>query len=290
MALDNLNIGVGFEPRDKIHPLASPPGKEVIIHIAPIQRDDASPWKIEVLRHGHVCAFAIGHIPQDRQPAIMVQQQMQFHRTLGLAPVSPVKHAGTQLDGGAVQGQQTILESEFLAGTNRLALGQQIIEQLLKQLPRPVGVGIGESRTLGFALQTQVLQFTLATLQTITDFPQRARLSQLAEKHGDKLRPTGKTSGVPLRFELADVPGEIRALKERQNLGKQTGSADHLRSPLMMGCGFNFTRISSKTEIFFSHFQNLIWTLVSGATKLLSRPARSTKSLVFHAEGNNWRP
>src|SRR4030095_11391919 len=192
----------------------------------------------------------------------MIQQQIQFHRTLGLAPRRPVKHAGTQLDGGAVEGEQTIFEAEFLPGTDRLALGQQIIEQFLEQLPWPVGIGIGQSRTLGFALQPEVLQFTLATLQAITDFPQRTSLSQLAEKHRDKLRPTAKTSRVTLRFEFAHVSGEIRALKERQNLGKQTGSADHLRSPLMMGCGFNFTRILIKDGDLFQPFSNLIWTPV----------------------------
>src|SRR5213594_4480361 len=182
----------------------------------------------------------------------MVQLQMQLHRTLGLAPVSPVKHAGTQFDGGAVQGEQTVLEAEFLPGTDRLALGQQIIEQFPEQLPWPVCIGIGESRTLGFALQPQVLQFTLATLEAVTDFPQRASLSQLTEEHRDKLRPTAKTPRVTLRFEFAHVPGKIRALKERQNLSKQTGSADHLRSPLMMGCGFNFHPHSHQRRRSFS--------------------------------------
>src|SRR5215211_7144643 len=187
---------------------------------------------------------------------------MQFHRTLGPTPMSPVKHAGTQLDGGAVESQQAIFESKFLPGTDRLALGQQIVEQLLEQLPRPMGVGIGQGRTFGFPLQPQVLQFALATLQTVSDFAQRTGLSQLAEKHRDKLRPTAKTSGMTLRSEFAHVAREIRTLKERQNLGKQTAGADHLRSPLMMGCGFDFTRILIKDGDLFHPFSNLIWTLV----------------------------
>lgn len=101
---------------------------------------------------------------------------------------------------------------------------------------------------------TQVLQFAFAAAETIADLPQRASLGQLAEKHRHKLRPTAKTPGVTLRFEFTHVPGEIRALKERQNLGKQTGSADHLRSPLMMGCGFNFTRILIKDGDLFQPF------------------------------------
>jgi hypothetical protein len=52
-------------------------------------------------------------------------------------------------------------------------------------------------------------------------------LGQLAEEHGYKLGPTGKTSGVTFGFEFPDVASEIRALKERQDLGKQTGSAVH---------------------------------------------------------------
>lgn len=69
---------------------------------------------------------------------------MQFHRALGLSPVRPIEHAGTQLHGGAVQGQQPILEAEFLLWADGLTLGQQIIKQPLEQFPRPVRVGIGK--------------------------------------------------------------------------------------------------------------------------------------------------
>src|SRR5437667_999586 len=66
VALDNLNIGVGLESRDKVHTLASPPGEKPIIHIPAVHRDDTSPWKIEVLGHGHVPAFAVGDMSEDR--------------------------------------------------------------------------------------------------------------------------------------------------------------------------------------------------------------------------------
>src|SRR6266849_4404061 len=179
---------------------------------------------------------------------------MQLYRTLGMAPMSPVKHAGTQLHGGAVHSVQAIFEPEFLPGADGLALDQQVIEQFLEQLPRPMGVGIGQSRTFGFALQPQVLQLALAAFETISDFSQGASLSQLTEKHRDKLGPTGKTSSVTLRFEFTHVPCEIGALKERQNLGKQTRRADHLRSPLMMGCGLISTCILIKDGDLFQPF------------------------------------
>jgi hypothetical protein len=42
----------------------------------------------------------------------------------------------------AVHGKQPVLELELLLGPDRLALAQQIIEELFLEFPRPMGVGV----------------------------------------------------------------------------------------------------------------------------------------------------
>src|SRR6185369_4016559 len=115
--------------------------------------------------------LAVRHKPKDRQIPVVIQEEVEFNGALGLTPASPVKHAGTQLDGGAVEGEQTVFEPEVFPGADGLALGQEVVKEFLEELPGSVRVGIGERGTLGLALQAQVLELALATLEPIGDFP-----------------------------------------------------------------------------------------------------------------------
>jgi hypothetical protein len=99
----------------------------------------------------------------------------------------PVKYAGAQLDGGAVQRQQPILKSKLFPVTDRLTLGQEIIEEPFIAFPRSVSICVGESGAFGFLLQSQMLEFAFPGLQSVGDFPQRARLRKLAKEHRHEL-------------------------------------------------------------------------------------------------------
>jgi hypothetical protein len=50
----------------------------------------------------------------DWQITIVIQQQMQFHRSLGLAEGRPIEHAQTQINNAGVQTQELIFEAQLL--------------------------------------------------------------------------------------------------------------------------------------------------------------------------------
>ena len=79
---------------------------------------------------------------EDRQIAVVIQKQMQFHRSLGLAERRPIEHAQTQINHAGIQTQELILKTQFLLRRQFRAL-QQVVERLFEQLPRPLGVGVG---------------------------------------------------------------------------------------------------------------------------------------------------
>ena len=140
-------------------------------------------------------------------------------------------------------------------------------------------------KLIGSFLKKWLEDLSHATLETISNFSQRASLSQLTEKHRHKLRPTAKATRVTLGLEFAHVSGKIRTLKERQNLGKQTRCADHLRSPLMMGCGFNFTRILVRDGDLFQPFSkpNLDSSVTDPFPFLLSRVFNMIERRIIEA-------
>jgi len=94
--------------------------------------------------------FALRDHCEGRQIAIVVQQQMKFHRSLCAAELGPIKHGGAEIDHRGIQAQQRILETElsllsgfWLAGHQHLALRQQLLKHRALQLPRPMLIGVG---------------------------------------------------------------------------------------------------------------------------------------------------
>ena len=149
--------------------------------------------------------FAFGDDREGRQIAIVVQQQVQLHRTFGQAKLGPIKHGGAQIDHRGIQAQQGILETEFLlfpgswlAGRQDLALRQQLLKHRALQLPRPMFVGISQGGASRSGGQPQMTKFSFAGSQAPTDFPQGLGVPQLTKEHSDELAPTTEAAGMPL--------------------------------------------------------------------------------------------
>jgi hypothetical protein len=64
-------------------------------------------------------------------------------------------------------------------------------------------------------------QFPDAAAQAVADLAQRIGASQLAEQHGDELRPAGKALGGALGSVLLDQRGELGAGKMLEQLIEQ---------------------------------------------------------------------
>src|SRR5258708_14607098 len=134
--------------------------------------------------------FPFGDHREGRQIAIVVQQQMQLHRSFGQAKLGPIKHGGAEIDDRGVQAQQGILESElpllprsWLAGRQDLALRQQLLKDRLLQLPRPMFVGVGQRGASRSRWQTQVPKFSFTRGQASADFTQDRKSTRLNSSH-----------------------------------------------------------------------------------------------------------
>jgi hypothetical protein len=78
-----------------------------------------------------------------------------------------------------------------------------LVEQLEKdrsvELPGAVLIGIRQSGAIGGG-DAKIFQFPLAASNPLGNFPERMGSTQLTEKHGYKLTPASKSSGMPLSF------------------------------------------------------------------------------------------
>src|SRR5258708_5526284 len=146
---------------------------------------------------------------------------------LGSLVGGPVEYRQTQFDHRAVDRQQFVLESEFtlvILGF-LLASAQQILEDILIQLPRTVLVGVGQGRVRRRAIHAQMLQLPLAASQAARDLSQRLGMTKLAEHHRAELVPTGE----PVLPVLGLLYGgfELQARDELQNLTENAAYSIH---------------------------------------------------------------
>ena len=89
---------------------------------------------------------SFGQMSEDRQITVVIQKQMQFHRSLGLAEGRPIVHAQTQINHAGVHAQELVLEAQLLFWRQALCQAKLIVEDLLEQLPRALRVGVGQCR------------------------------------------------------------------------------------------------------------------------------------------------
>ena len=152
----------------------------------------------------------------------MVQQNVRFDATLGPAKLGPGKQFQAQRDGGRIQRQQLVLETELL-----LALPQpfRITEplerrkkQILIQLGRAVFIGIGESGFIRRLADAEMNQFAQATAQAVADLAQGVGVGQLAEQHRDQLGPAAKAFGAPFGVVFLDQRSELSSGKMLEQL------------------------------------------------------------------------
>ena len=98
------------------------------------------------------------------------------------------------------------------------ALGVELFEHALIQLPRAVLVGVGQRRAARRRFHTEMSQFAFRTGQPAADLAQRLRLGELAEQHRDELRPAAETPCVALGVVLAYGLFKFSARKQRGDL------------------------------------------------------------------------
>jgi hypothetical protein len=65
--------------------------------------------------NGHIVFLAIGNVDIDRKVSVMMQKQMEFDQSFGPAKLRPGEKGQAQRDGGRIEREELVPESEFVA-------------------------------------------------------------------------------------------------------------------------------------------------------------------------------
>ena len=121
-----------------------------------------------------------------------------------------------------------------------LATLQYGFEYGLIKLPRPVLIGVTQSRRFRTLFDSQVDRLAFYCRKATADLTQALGMTKLAEEHRHQLLPAGETACVPLRIVLLHGAFEFQPGKELENLAEYAAYSSHGRGlllPLEIGSG-----------------------------------------------------
>lgn len=152
------SISVLLHPGDKEDPPGTARGKPVEVVVAAVEDHDA--FRL-VAQGGADAAFVRVVLSDDGvagQRSFMIEQQMQLHCSHRAPMLRPVEECGAQRDQSRAEGVELVFESEAMVAGGMTAVGQQLIEHALVQLPSSIFFGM--ARGQGVCVSGQILQLT----------------------------------------------------------------------------------------------------------------------------------
>jgi hypothetical protein len=127
---------------------------------------------------------------------------MEFNRPLRPPKPCPVKNAQAQINRGGIQTDQFVLKPKLLSFSDlHSAAFEKLEKNLLIQFPGPMSIGIGQRGAIGGS-DSQMPQFPFTASKASDNLPEGMGSAQLAEEHGHKLTPAGKSSGMSFGLSL----------------------------------------------------------------------------------------
>lgn len=263
-AVDDLVLGVSLHAGDEVDAGGVPAAEHPVVVVGTVHHDDGARVEREALSHAHVVRAALGDQRPAGQAAPVLKLQVQLDRALGPAVLRPVENLQAKVDRRGVYHPQRVLEPEGSPplGRQTLAPPEQLLEDALVELPRPVRVRIGQRRALRRLLQPQVHHLAQRRAQPAADLTQRVRRTQLAEQHRHELVPTAETLSPALRIQFPHRTVESVSVNHRQHLRKAARHAYHNHASVVVSAastaGMSFLVHPSYTFSGGLSFQNAI--------------------------------
>src|SRR6266511_55927 len=210
------------------------------IVVAAIENDDGTGRKVDSPRRANVRCLRLRDQGVARKQPLIVEQHVDFDPALRRAELRPVEDARAEIDHGRIEREQRILQFQPALRRDRAAPLEQNLEQRLEQLPRPMGIRVGQRRAGWCGVDSEVVELPFRRLQAATDLTKRLGLAEMAEQRRHGLVPAGKPAGMPFGLVLSGELLELRSGKDLENLLEDAAYSVHRWGP---SCTLSFAQL-----------------------------------------------
>jgi len=228
---DDLISSVVLLACNEEYALGSPFVEEGIIGVTHIENNNGAGIGMKKPDNSDIVNFCLGDSDEDGGVGIMVETCMDFNATLGLSEFRPGKQGQTKRDGGGIEGEEFVFETEFCLSVTKPAPCLEMLicreEHTLEEFCGTLGIGVGEGGTNRGLCDSKMTKFSQTGFEAVGDVTEAVGMGELAEDHRDELSPAGETFCVPFGSMLMNKPVELETREMKKKLTKKTGYLYH---------------------------------------------------------------
>lgn len=256
---DDAIVGVFLEAGDEVDAFIGPVGEELVVIEGFVHGDDGSWVEVEEPGDFDFVLSGGGDVDEAGEIVVVIEEDVDLDAALGSSELGPLEEAEAEGDGGGVEGMERVFEAKLFSGAEAAAVVEVIEgceEEVAEEFGGPMFVGVGEGRAGDGAKDAEVAELAEAALEAPGNLAERICRREMAEEHGDKLRPAGKALGASLRLMLLDEGGELRTREVMKDLTENTCNLYH-KAVLLAVVEDGFSTIPSchaKEDFSFSYF------------------------------------
>ena len=184
LALVNDGVdGVVLHARDEVDAGVGPTSDLPVVVVGAVHGHDGPGIEAQEAQDLGVVHPGLADQHVGGQVIVVVQQDVGLDATFGAAERGPGKQTEAQTDGGRIEREQFVLETEPVCARAELALGTESArhrpEQVLEERSGPMHVGVGQVGRARSPGDAQMHQLPHAAGEAVADLTERVGMSQL---------------------------------------------------------------------------------------------------------------
>src|SRR3989338_318045 len=202
------------------------------VEIAAIHDVERPSFGNDLVENIHVVQLAVADVDEAGDIATQVEQRMQLDRRFGRTKRSPRKYRQTQIDGGCIQCVDRLreIDAKRFVHVERACYSNQALCEVGIDAPVSNHIRIGQRIARHRTAKAHVVKLGGLTAQTGFDVAQTLAISQLRERHTEKLIETSEVFDLVLSVVASDTSAESGQRQVRHHLRKYKFARVHWQS------------------------------------------------------------
>lgn len=203
------------------------------VEVATIEDVERTGFEWKEIQGVDIVNLASGHMHPARDVATQVEERVSFHRSLGLAKVSPGKEFQAKIDGRGIEcvGGVCQFHVECIVGIQASSFSNQCLGKIGPDAPIATLVGMRQRVSTDGGPDTHVVELGRLRSQTTLDVPKALAVSQLRKGQAEKLIHAGEALDVAIAAVAGHTLGECLVRQEVHHLRENRSTGVHRPPP-----------------------------------------------------------
>jgi hypothetical protein len=193
--------------------------------------------KDKVIQNLSVAGFGICNVDKNWNRTLNVDHGVKFYSAFATSEVSPWKQGQAQINGSRIQCVNGVgeVEPEISPDVKRSGRFNEALGEIGVDSPVATFVGIGQTRPFDQRMKPGMVEPLAMGVQADNDIAETLTISQLRERHCQKLFPTRQVAHTTIAVVTSNATAKDLVIDKGKNLREYRFSLIHAPTP-QNGC------------------------------------------------------